>query len=381
LQSLTMPGQENKLMGYASMLNKVPESPWADPRPDDIGNIWGINKRTGRAEIIPANSPFVKYQTVQGTDEHGMPITKLVSPALAAGAGKNLSQVPNYQNQFSLGWPGNSLSSNVNALSGAQNAPQNMPQNIPPNAASLGGGAGLPSELGVSSTKTRLPISEYQNLIDTKTGKSPLPSENLIQGELPKNIIARQATPSSDVVGKESMVDTARIQMPIINKTLFDNGDPATGKINKDILFPAEILRANIPIVSYLARYAAPDNAIRLANAYEYGIQGITRFETGAAMAPTEVGNTAKRFMPLNTDPEDVIRNKVAAYQLFLNHAKDYIDPNKIKEGGKLTVDDVNFDKVMSDAAKLNKTDAKPLSDKSKSIPSYDPVTHKWSDQ
>jgi hypothetical protein len=28
LQSLTMPGQENKLMGYASMLNKVPESPW-----------------------------------------------------------------------------------------------------------------------------------------------------------------------------------------------------------------------------------------------------------------------------------------------------------------------------------------------------------------
>lgn len=61
---------------------------------------------------------------------------------------------------------------------------------------------------------------------------------------------------------------------------------------------------------------------------YEFGIQAITRGETGAAMPPEELLNTAKRFKPSLADSDEMIEAKVNIFEDFLNGTIKLIDPS-----------------------------------------------------
>jgi hypothetical protein len=145
---------------------------------------------------------------------------------------------------------------------------------------------------------------------------------------------------SGEVAGKEAMISTARAYLPVITDILFEGGDPAGGKINKDALWEKAGAK-------YLPGSMLPSGS-KLGNALEIGIQAITRLETGAAMPPEEVENTRTRFEPSPLDSDDVIRQKYYAYQLFLENASKYLDPNAASTGNWA----VDVDKALKDAKK-----------------------------
>jgi len=154
------------------------------------------------------------------------------------------------------------------------------------------------------------------------------------------------------------MLDAAKSGFGTINKTLFGGGDPLTGTIDRGAIATSQAISKGAPI-----GFVAPEGAA-LANAFERGIQAITRVETGAAMPDSELQNTRTRFQPSIADPDNVIRQKVMAYQLFINNASRYIDPRAAKQGK--WEDAINIDKAMSDAANLMGTNkAKPISEMS----------------
>lgn len=145
---------------------------------------------------------------------------------------------------------------------------------------------------------------------------------------------------AGEVAGKEAMIDTATNYLGTIDELMFE-GDSAIGDINRRVL-------AEKTVDGFVPGFLIPQGN-KLANAYEYGIQGITRLETGAAMPPEEVKNTRRRFEPSIFDSDDVIRQKRVAYELFLRNAKKYLDPKAAKEGNW----SVNVDQAMADAAKV----------------------------
>ncbi len=59
----------------------------------------------------------------------------------------------------------------------------------------------------------------------------------------------------------------------------------------------------------------------------EFGIQAITRNETGAAMPPAEVENTRIRFMPRLTDSVEIAEIKLNMFEDFLNGTVQLLDP------------------------------------------------------
>lgn len=65
-----------------------------------------------------------------------------------------------------------------------------------------------------------------------------------------------------------------------------------------------------------------------LSGYYELGIQSITRSETGAAMQPSELANTRKRFQPSVTDNERQRRVKFEMYKDFLSGTLKLIRPD-----------------------------------------------------
>ena len=60
----------------------------------------------------------------------------------------------------------------------------------------------------------------------------------------------------------------------------------------------------------------------------EFGIQAITRSETGAAMPPEEVENTRTRFMPLIGDTVEIANTKLAMFEEFLGGTLKLLDPS-----------------------------------------------------
>lgn len=65
----------------------------------------------------------------------------------------------------------------------------------------------------------------------------------------------------------------------------------------------------------------------RLRTQMEFGIQAVTRSETGAAMPPEEVENTRSRFMPKVTDLVKTATLKLDMFEAFLKGTLQLIDP------------------------------------------------------
>jgi len=150
---------------------------------------------------------------------------------------------------------------------------------------------------------------------------------------------------SADSASKLAMLDTAKQGMATIEPILFKDG-----KINRDVIKSAW----GIGVAEPIAGMVSPE-AGELFAGFEYGIQAITRAETGAAMPTTEIDNTRKRFMPKPWDSDAVVHQKWNAYNLFINNASKYIDPKAAKSGNWNSA--INFTALMSDAKQANKTD------------------------
>jgi len=143
---------------------------------------------------------------------------------------------------------------------------------------------------------------------------------------------------SADSASKLAMLDTARQGMATIEPILFKDG-----KIDRDVIKSAW----GIGVAEPIAGLVSPE-AGKLFAGFEYGIQAITRAETGAAMPSSEIDNTRKRFMPKPWDSDDVVRQKWSAYQLFINNASKYINPKAAKAGNWGGA--IDFTKLMDDA-------------------------------
>lgn len=61
---------------------------------------------------------------------------------------------------------------------------------------------------------------------------------------------------------------------------------------------------------------------------FEVGIQAITRGETGAAMQPSELANTRKRFQPSFTDSDEMIATKLQLYKEMISGSLKLIEPS-----------------------------------------------------
>ena len=66
----------------------------------------------------------------------------------------------------------------------------------------------------------------------------------------------------------------------------------------------------------------------KLRSRMEFGIQAITRGETGAAMPPEEVENTRTRFMPSPLDSKEIVQLKLELFKDFLDGSLKLIDPS-----------------------------------------------------
>ena len=61
--------------------------------------------------------------------------------------------------------------------------------------------------------------------------------------------------------------------------------------------------------------------------------QGITRFETGAAMNPSEIENTKQRFVPRPFDTPEAQQMKVDAMNFFIDNMNKIMDPKNFSKG------------------------------------------------
>jgi len=167
---------------------------------------------------------------------------------------------------------------------------------------------------------------------DYTKGITPIPGG-------PKDPASESLTPEQ--AAKTAMLETARTFTPVITNLIFSGGDALTGEINRGVLFEKAM--------SNVVPGALVPEGSRVGNAMEFGIQAITRGETGAAMPPEEVNNTRKRFEPSFTDSDQVIRQKITAYKLFMNNMSRYLDPTNARKGNW----NVDYELAMADAAKL----------------------------
>lgn len=92
------------------------------------------------------------------------------------------------------------------------------------------------------------------------------------------------------------------------------------GSINRK-----NITNADIPVIGGSVPWT---DGRRLRTGLEYGIQAITRAETGAAMPQTEIDNTRSRFMPSSLDDDRTIRMKVEMFEKFVNGSLKLISPS-----------------------------------------------------
>lgn len=129
---------------------------------------------------------------------------------------------------------------------------------------------------------------------------------------------------SIEPAGKTQLLRTAKKQIPLINKLLFDpNGTPNfTNIINA---------QGNVP----------KTQGHRMRSAMEVGIQGIARIETGAAMPPSDLASVRQRFMPKAADDAETIRLKWEMFQDFINGALKLVDPTDRLQGDRFNTDSI----------------------------------------
>jgi len=137
---------------------------------------------------------------------------------------------------------------------------------------------------------------------------------------LDKNDPAKGVTPipggpkdnlTSENAAKTQMLQTARKASAGIRNLIFDKD----GTLNRTNLFNAQF---NTPLT----------DGRKLRNKMEFGIQAITRLETGAAMPENEVENTRTRFMPNFGDTVEIANTKLQMFDDFINGTLKLIDPS-----------------------------------------------------
>ena len=129
---------------------------------------------------------------------------------------------------------------------------------------------------------------------------------------------------SPEDAGKIAMIDTANKYIPNIDSILLD-ADGNVRPQSADALARYNTI-ARIPIVGdWAATNFSEADTQKMAHAFELGIQAITRVETGAAMAASELQNTRARFMPVYGEAPEVTLQKLNAYKYFIKTSRKRI--------------------------------------------------------
>lgn len=132
-------------------------------------------------------------------------------------------------------------------------------------------------------------------------------------------------TVTPEQAAKTQSMEVALAQLPRVKELVYTKD----GKVDRTNIFNAE--------------FQTPWSEGRdLWTAQEYGIQAITRGETGAAMPPEELENTRKRFAPKPLDSDELIAAKLRMYEEFVTGALDLY--KRGRQGGKLPM--LDLDKV-----------------------------------
>jgi len=118
-------------------------------------------------------------------------------------------------------------------------------------------------------------------------------------------------TLTGETAGKTQMLRTAQKAAKGIDKFVFNED----GSLNRINLFNAA--------------FGTPGtDGRKLRTMFEFGIQGITRIETGAAMPDAEVDNTRQRFMPSVLDSLETAKLKLQMFNEFLGGTLKLLDPS-----------------------------------------------------
>lgn len=115
---------------------------------------------------------------------------------------------------------------------------------------------------------------------------------------------------------KAAMVLTAKENVEDIKGLVYNK----KGKVDW-----GNIAQAKVPLVGGTIPFT---KGRELGVRMEFGIQAITRLETGAAMPPQEVENTRKRFQPVIGDTEEIVKVKLKMYEDFMSRTIKLIAPD-----------------------------------------------------
>jgi len=204
----------------------------------------------------------------------------------------------------------------------------------------------VPSDIkwGDMSNEEMLAMTDNVGMFDDNDDKDPrfegVPKGSMwidhtdkTKGYKSLKVETKKLTPEASA--KIMMLKVAKSQIPIIKNHLFNED----GGVNW-----SNVKKSNIPIIGGSVPWDGP--AKQLATAYEHGIQGITRGETGAAMPDSELGNTRERYQVNAWDTEDSALQKFIAYKLFINGTLKLTYETKDKSGKKVG----KFDSAAADA-------------------------------
>lgn len=128
-----------------------------------------------------------------------------------------------------------------------------------------------------------------------------------------------QDTIKGENAGKVQMLRTAQKAFSEIRGLVFKKD----GSLDNTNLFTSNL---DIP---FTGRKGVPlTEGATLRARFEFGIQAITRLETGAAMPDNELQNTRTRFQPSVTDSKEVVELKLDMYEDFINGTLKLVDPS-----------------------------------------------------
>jgi hypothetical protein len=136
-----------------------------------------------------------------------------------------------------------------------------------------------------------------------------------------------QPLPVGDA-GKVQMMRTAQEALQGVEKLLYNQD----GSLNRLNLAAARVPGLGVTVPG--------TDGQMLATQFEQGIQAITRMETGAAMAPSEIENTRTRFQPGALDSEPVAALKLKLFKGFVDGSLSLVQKDK---NGNARFDDAKF--------------------------------------
>ena len=186
-----------------------------------------------------------------------------------------------------------------------------------------------PASIGVDGIDPRV----RKKLLDSQAGKGRIPvdPEDLNKGF--KDLPGTQAK-TPEAAAKIQMLRTGLEAADDVERLIFNED----GSVNRQNLTSADVpLIGSIPFTE----------GRELRTKMEFGIQAITRAETGAAMPESEVENTRVRFMPRVGDSDSVVNLKLKMFRQFLNGSLDLI-----KKGDTPSLDQAKFNKVFETKAR-----------------------------